>query len=85
MAFIVPRLPFPIRMRTVSVTDVSSFDAKELLGLPDRASTSFIYSSRSGGGIGLPEFRIEALLSYVLGAFKLFTSKDPVVRELGHG
>ncbi len=55
---------------------------KDVLGLPDNASTHYLYSLKAGGGIGLPQFSREVHFAFLEGAFKLLTSPDKTIRSL---
>lgn len=54
---------------------------KDILSLPERASSSFLYGHREDGAIGLTKVREEADFWAIDSAFKILTSPDISLRN----
>jgi len=86
--FFYPSLHFALRTTQfakkewIALDNAIRAEMKRTLNLPDRASNDYIYGSRSGGGCNIPVLADDSDVLTIDGAFKLLTSRDPIVQEL---
>ncbi|XP_034245774.1 uncharacterized protein T26G10.4-like [Thrips palmi] len=87
--FILPQAQFVLQTARIQKTAFQDLDkaiksaAKQFLHLPDRASNEIIYIPCRQGGANLLPLSELADVGAVQKAFKILTSPDPLVREVG--
>lgn len=86
--FFYPSLTFALRRNIWTKGDLKKIDdvlrpeIKKTLNVPNEASNAYIYGPRSEGCCGIPLLNDEADVFSIDSAFKLLSSKDPIVLEL---
>lgn len=86
--FFFPSLSYTMRTCQFSKENQQAIDRvlwpqiKEVLGLPSRASNSYLYGSPDDGFLGIPLAGFDSDVAKIDSAFKLLMSKDDEVRSL---
>ncbi|XP_064462374.1 uncharacterized protein LOC135372848 [Ornithodoros turicata] len=86
--FVYPSLNFSMRCGSLGKTDWMRLDQelrpliKRTLYIPSNAANEYIYSKSGMGGCGIPLAAETSDVARIDGAFKLLTSRDPVVAHI---
>lgn len=90
-SFFYPSLQFSLRTDRFSKTEWEAIDEailpdiKRTLNLPNNASNEYVYGSREGGCIGIPQLATDTYFAAVDSGFKLLTSEDETIKEMAQG
>ena len=86
--FFFPSLAYAQRTGQVSKSDWEKLDKeirpliKRNLCLPANASNEYLYGNTSSGHLGIPVIADDSDIANIDGAFKLLSSRDPIVKDI---
>src|SRR5882757_11494462 len=86
--FLYPQMSHPMRMETFQKHQWAELDVefkreiRKVLSLPESSALEYMYGSTSAGALAIPLAAEESDIYRLDSAFKLLSSKDPIVKQM---